>query len=109
MADPEPQPESQPVAPAPTRAERRAQSWQETKTDLKWATALLFVLIVAVSGYLWAKWTPAPAGAEDLNAMTDGIFDVNGSLVVPFEVLSVLLLAALIAGVVVALREKEDD
>lgn len=85
---------------------KRAKWWSETKMDLKWATALLFVLILAVSGYLWSDWRVAPEFEEDLAAVTDNIFAQDG-LVVPFEVLSVLLLAALIAAVVIALREPE--
>ena len=89
-------------------AERRAKWWSETKVDLKWATALLFVLILGLSGYLWGNWSPAPSGEEDLTAITDLIFAQDG-LVVPFEVLSVLLLAALIAGVVIAFRDPEGE
>lgn len=88
------------------KAEKRARAWQETKIDLKWATALLFVLILAVSGFLWSDWRVATDGEEDLAAVTDAIFAVDG-LVAPFEILSILLLAALIAGVVIALREPE--
>jgi NADH:ubiquinone oxidoreductase subunit 6 (subunit J) len=90
------------------RAQRRAKWWSETKIDLKWATALLFVLILGISGYLWASWGKAPAAEEDLNAITDLIFAQDG-LVAPFEILSVLLLAALIAGVVVAFRDPEES
>jgi len=89
-----------------TPAQRRAKWWTETKLDLKWAVALLFVLVLALSGYLWSPWGGAPATEEDLNKITDLIFAQNG-LVVPFEVLSVLLLAALIAGVVIAFRDPE--
>jgi NADH:ubiquinone oxidoreductase subunit 6 (subunit J) len=85
---------------------KKAQWWAETKMDLKWATALLFVLVLAVSGYLWSSWRVAPSHEEDLAAVTDNIFSQDG-LVVPFEVLSILLLAALIAAVVIALREPE--
>ena len=108
MTDPQPQPEPQP-APQMSRAEKRAKSWQETKTDFKWATALLFALILAISGYLWSSWSKIPAGEENLNDMTDGIFSTGGTLLVPFEILSVLLLAALIAGVVIALRDPGTD
>jgi NADH:ubiquinone oxidoreductase subunit 6 (subunit J) len=87
---------------------KRAKWWAETKVDLKWATALLFVLILAVSGWLWSRWNADTAGTEVLADMTDEIFSTSG-LVVPFEVLSLLLLAALIAGVVIALREPEGD
>lgn len=90
----------------PSKQEKRAKWWAETKMDLKWATALLFVLILAVSGWLWSSWRRETAGEEDLADMTTQIFSQNG-LVVPFEILSVLLLAALIAGVVIALREPE--
>lgn len=92
--------------PKPTKAETRAKRWAETKMDLKWATALLFVLILAVSGWLWSTWRRPTDGVEDLPVVTQEIFSPDG-LVVPFEVLSVLLLAALIAGVVIALREPE--
>ena len=90
------------------KAAKRAKWWSETKVDLKWATALLFVLILAVSGWLWSRWSADTAGTEKLADVTDEIFAVDG-LVVPFEVLSILLLAALIAGVVIALREPEGD
>lgn len=90
----------------PTRDEKRAKWWAETKMDLKWATALLFVLILAVSGWLWSAWSGPTAGEESLADVTDEIFAQDG-LVVPFEVLSILLLAALVAGVVIALREPE--
>ena len=90
----------------PREPRDRAKWWAETKTDLKWATALLFVLILAVSGWLWSSWGNPTAGEEDLSGVTTEIFSQQG-LVVPFEVLSVLLLAALVAGVVIALREPE--
>lgn len=89
-----------------TPAQRRAKWWSETKLDLKWAVALLFVLVLALSGYLWQPWGAVPAAEEDLTKITDLIFAQNG-LVVPFEVLSVLLLAALIAGIVIAFRDPE--
>src|SRR5438094_10171133 len=95
-----------------TRAERRAKWWRETKGDLKWAVALLFVLVLGLSAYFYndaaGKWQGAPAAEEDLGKITDLIFAQDG-LVVPFEVLSVLLLAALIAGVVIAFRDPEAD
>lgn len=87
---------------------KRAKWWSETKMDLKWATALLFVLILAVSGYLWSPWGKATLGEESLPDVTDLIFSQEG-LVVPFEVLSVLLLAALVAGVVLAIRDPEGE
>lgn len=88
------------------KAAKRAKWWSETKMDLKWATALLFVLILAVSGWLWTSWRQETAGEEDFPALTQEIFSQD-SLVVPFEMLSILLLAALIAGIVIAFREPE--
>lgn len=109
MADTTRTPADEPAASVhvrPTAAEKRAKWWAETKVDLKWATALLFVLILAVSGYLWRSWEGTTLGEENLDDMTSLIFALDG-LVVPFEILSVLLLAALIAGVVIALRDPE--
>lgn len=89
-----------------SRAERRARWWAETKLDLKWATALLFVLVLAVSGYLWNDWEKVTAAEEDLGQVTTSIFSQT-ALVVPFEILSILLLAALVAGVAIAFRDPE--
>ena len=102
-----PETETPAAPPRLTAAQRRAKWWRETKVDLKWATALLFVLILAISGFLWTAWGTTTAGEEDLSAVTTLIFAQDG-LVVPFEILSVLLLAALIAGVVIAFRDPED-
>ena len=101
----------------PAKAEKRAKAWNETKMDLKWATALLLVLILTGGIFLpylglgplgvpYQSWEREPAGEEDLSVVTQEIFAQDG-LVAPFEVLSILLLAALIAGVVIALREPE--
>ena len=90
-----------------SRAEKRARRWAETKDDLKWATALLFVMILAVSAYTWGDWNRATDAEEDLAAVTTSIFATDG-LVVPFEILSVLLLAALVAGVAIAFRDPEE-
>lgn len=90
-----------------TRAQKRAKWWSETKMDLKWAVALLFVLVLALASYLgWENWNAKPVAEEDLGEITRLIFAQDG-LVVPFEILSVLLLAALIAGVVIAFRDPE--
>lgn len=100
------EPQAPAATPRPTRAEKRAKWWEETKVDLKWATALLFVLVLAVSGFMWGSWDGATAGEENLTDVTTLIFAQQG-LVVPFEILSVLLLAALIAGIVIAIRDPE--
>jgi len=100
-----------------TQESKKKGGWEETKTDLKWAAALLFAFVLAAPvlaqyanyplGIGYASWGSAPAGEENLDKITDAIFDPNGALVAPFEILSVLLLAALIAGVVMAYRDVE--
>lgn len=117
---PAPAPEPAPEL-APTSEERRASWWAETKVDLKWATALLFVFVlvgpiifpplaslvgVDLGDAGYAQWRGETTGTENLTAVTTAFFDQAG-LLVPFEVLSVLLLAALVAGVVIALRDVE--
>jgi NADH:ubiquinone oxidoreductase subunit 6 (subunit J) len=93
----------------PAKSERRGQWWIDMKSDLKWAVALLFVLTLALAAYVgWARWNAKPRAEENLPVITSLIFAQNG-LVVPFEILSVLLLAALIAGVVIAFRDPEVD
>ena len=119
------QPEGAPAAPqpdAPAAEERRGEGWE----DLRWAAPLLIalVLITPLVGYYatssgliplelglppgYLKWEQTPPGEENMDNMTARIFDVQG-LVVPFEILSVLLLAALVAGVVIAFRDPERD
>lgn len=93
---------------APVQPPSRPSKWEETKTDLKWATALLFILILAISGFLWSSWERVPEGTEEIDKVTTEIFAQDG-LVAPFEILSVLLLAALIAGVVIAFRDPERE
>lgn len=83
--------------------------WADMKSDLKWAVALLFVLTLGLAAYVgWARWNAEPVSEENLPVITALIFAQDG-LVVPFEILSVLLLAALIAGVVIAFRDPEVD
>jgi NADH-quinone oxidoreductase subunit J len=87
----------------------RAQIGSETDLDhdQKWIGALISVVLAAVMGYsLWEAFSDAklpdnrvPQGTE---AVADSIF---GIYIVPFEAISVLLLAALIGAVVVARRD----
>lgn len=95
---------AEPVSTTLSPEERRAKRWNETKMDFKWATALLFVLILALSGMLWNPWSAATAGQEDLTVLTELLFSPEG-LVAPFEVLGVLLLAALIAAGIMGARD----
>jgi NADH:ubiquinone oxidoreductase subunit 6 (subunit J) len=95
------------ATPAKKPKQTRAQWWSDTKADLKWAVVLLFVLTTGIAAfYQWKKWEAAPASEENLTTITALIFSQRG-LVVPFEILSVLLLAALVAGVVIAFRDPE--
>lgn len=122
--------EPEPARPRLTRDEMREKRVETLKEDMKWASALLFVLMLAVSAWFLPGWGLPTNGEEHIGNVTDSIFSTgewaekNDSelaamkarkeirepgLVVPFEVLSVLLLAALIAGVVIALRERPGD
>ena len=149
MPDHDADPNAHAPAAAPEPQEPRASpdrprsGWDETKLDFKWATVLLFVLVLATpllvsvvgfsSGGTYGPWAGRTTGEEDLTNITEAFFSqgeyranvsANGTplsaqaargpgslsepgLVVPFEILSVLLLAALIAGVVIALRETD--
>lgn len=104
--------ESVDVAPTPDPAEKKAASREQLKNELRWGAVFLmwfmFVITAIFSGY--SNWTAAPAGAENRSTMTSELFGTSTApnapnWVAPFEVLSVLLLAALIAAVVIALRE----
>jgi hypothetical protein len=102
-------------------------SWRGT--EIKSAVAAMFVLFLTfpiwgppiirasgIAGLLgwnlpdagWWQWYQPTTGEEDLPAVTGRIFAQDG-LVVPFEILSVLLLAALVAGVVIAFRDPESE
>jgi NADH:ubiquinone oxidoreductase subunit 6 (subunit J) len=114
--------------PPDANAAKKPTWWAETKGDLKWASVLLIGALVAGPTVLflaapvfapilaffgigppgdpWLAWSAPAAGEENIADMTDAIFSQKG-LLVPFEILSVLLLAALIAGVVIAFRDPE--
>ena len=128
-------PAEPPAPPAKSRAEMRAETWAGYKADIKWATPLLFVMILAgavvfpalIQGLPGgpAPWTNVTAGEESMSDISNITFATGATntsiaqsvspthtepgLVVPFEILSVLLLAALIAGVVIALRDHDND
>ena len=50
--------------------------------------------------------TAAPVGQESANGVADFVF---GNYVLPFEILSVLLLVALVAAIFLAQKEPEGD
>ena len=123
-----------PVAPqeppaAVAQPPPRESTWQGLKTDFKWAGPVIFFAVIGMAGLLYGSWQVAPAGTEDLADVTDTLFATGNhsfaaaseppaggaqpretvNVLVAFELLSALLLAALIAGVVIALRERGDD
>lgn len=105
----------------------------ETKTDIKLAIALALLVLLGLSAGLRGSqsgtldwWTPYDSygrtGDENITAVTGQFLSGDASnkysgaegaaragmpLLAPFEILSVLLLAALIGAVAVAMREKE--
>lgn len=107
----------------------------EVKLDVKWAIALLILSMLAFSaglGQMHAPpndwWTPygeyPETGEENLTALTGQLLSGNQTspfvgnqgavrsampLLAPFEILSVLLLAALIGSIAIAVRDPEDD
>lgn len=129
------EPESPAEPPTGARAVPKPEeptTWQSFKQDFKWATPFLFFALIGFWGLFY--WAPPPVasgpvspGEENLTDITDTIFasgqhglsaapQATGpaaretmNLLVGFEILSVLLLAALIAGVVIALRERGDE
>jgi len=85
-----------------------------SQTHRKWWLAaigliILFVGVVAVLS-LWSKWTLTaavlPAGATDLATLGKQLVDPNGYLL-PFELSSILLLAALVGAIYAAAERKE--
>ncbi|MFT7599138.1 MAG: NADH-quinone oxidoreductase subunit J [Acidimicrobiales bacterium] len=87
----------------------RAQIGSETDLDhdQKWIGALVAVIMAAVMGYaLWEGFEDAKLPDNAVVQRTDAVADsIFGTYIVPFEALSVLLLAALIGAVVVARRD----
>lgn len=75
--------------------------------EQRWIGGLVSLVLFAVMGYaLWDGFEdveiPADTGVQRTQAVADSIF---GTYIVPFEAISVLLLAALIGAVVVARRD----
>lgn len=83
---------------------------EDTKSDVKLVTSLLVLALLALSAFLSVDpsgarlWGRAPEPGDTLADVTGAVF---GEFVFAFELLSALLLAALIGAVVIALREKE--
>lgn len=101
-----------PSAPpaAPTPAEERKKD--DTMADVKLVTSLLVLALLALSAFLSADqtgarlWARAPESGDTLSDVTAAIF---GKYVFAFELLSALLLAALVGAVAIALRDREEE
>lgn len=78
------------------------------RSDLTWFVAILLFATMAVTAYN-ARWNVALQGHETIAPATPGAASIATSLfttyVVAFEILGVLLLAALFGAIVIALRE----
>ncbi len=75
--------------------------------DQKWIGALVAASLGAVMGYsLWEGFGDVRMPADQVPQRTEAVADeIFSTYIVPFEALSVLLLAALIGAVVVARRD----
>lgn len=78
-----------------------------------WLPALMAVLLFGLTVAFLATWgdfnamlNELPAGAEDLAGLGNALIDPAG-YVVPFEVASVLLIAALVGAIYIAIDRKE--
>lgn len=86
-----------------------------SQTHKKWGLAaigLLIVLVALVAALsLWLKWNVTagtlPPGAGDLAKLGKLLVDPN-SYLLPFELSSILLLAALVGSIYVAAEKKEE-
>jgi len=79
-----------------------------------WLPALMAVLLFGLTVAFFATWgdfnmmlTELPAGAENLAGLGAAMIDPAGYMV-PFEVASVLLIAALVGAIYIAMDRKEN-
>lgn len=68
------------------------------------AAVVMFLLLLA--GIRVAEWNREAVPVEDMETLTDALFD---TWVFPFEVLSVLLLGALIGALYVGTKVRRDE
>lgn len=80
-----------------------------SKADIHLIVSIFLGSLIAVqawdisdAGSFQNTWGGAPTGTENLSALATGLFD---SWVVPFEVLSILLLVALVGAIAMAIKE----
>jgi NADH-quinone oxidoreductase subunit J len=79
----------------------------ELNYDQKWLGGLVAALMFAVMAYsLWERYEDALLPADrEVQRTTDVADSIFATYIVPFEAISVLLLAALIGAIVVARRD----
>lgn len=136
-ATPAPEPQDERPFMQRVRDEARAMG-RDFWRDLRWGVPFLLFAVLGLGGLLHEPWEKPTTHTEDLDNMTDAIFSSGQyapraaaaptpatpaagggeaaaaavpqfGLLVPFEILSALLLAALIAGIVIAMRERDGD
>lgn len=71
---------------------------------MRWGIALVLLILLIAPALTFGPWKAAPEGQESFSNIANSVFN---RYVFPFEVLSVLLLAALIGAVLLAKRERE--
>lgn len=80
-----------------------------TRADLDLIMAVLFGALLAIQAWDTRQifvdtWGSAPTGNEDVTALAQVLFD---QWALPFEVLSILLLVALLGALALAMRDEE--
>lgn len=82
-----------------------------TRDDVHLIVAIFLGSLIAVQAWdisdvepLQDVWGTAPTGAESVSGIAENLFT---TWAMPFEVLSVLLLVALVGGLALAIREEE--
>lgn len=101
--------EPQPVA----LPEERASKWAEYKSEAKWATSLLLLAILGLSGWLNEAWQTTPAGRENLSRLVESFLaETPGGgeiqLVFLLQLLGILLVAALVGSLVLAMKDRPE-
>lgn len=74
----------------------------------EWARALVAAVVLAslvFAGLRVAEWKSEAVGQENMDGLTEALFT---TYVLPFEVLSVLLLGALIAALYVGAKQRRE-
>jgi NADH-quinone oxidoreductase subunit J len=96
------------ITRAPLGVETKLSHGPSTQIPAALVSGGLFVLLVVLFGRAFADTEIVGSGALITTANDIG-FSIFSDYVVPFEVVSVVLLAALIGGIVLARRDPEDS